>query len=138
MIRNAKFSRRLVMINAFLTYSGAIFYLIAMPIGMGKITDKNNNLTYQPLVYPVARIIIDTRHSPINEIFFWTQFASGIISQTVAAAACSLTAVLAVHAYSRLEVLMQWIVHLVDGREDFSNNVDDRLAIIMQEHVRIL
>jgi len=109
-----------------------------MPIGMGKITDKNSNLTYQPLVYPVARIIVDTRHSPINEIFFWTQFASGIISQTVAAAACSLTAVLAVHAYSRLEVLMQWIVHLVDGREDFSNNVDDRLAIIIQEHVRIL
>ncbi|XP_011058408.1 PREDICTED: odorant receptor 85c-like [Acromyrmex echinatior] len=136
MTRNAKFSRRLVMINAFLTYSGATFFLIAMPIGMGKITESN--LTYQPLVYPVARMIVDTRHSPINEIFFWTQFASGIISQTVAAATCSLTAVLAVHAYGRLEVLMQWIMHLVDGREDFSNNVDERLAIIMQEHVRIL
>ncbi|XP_018344145.1 PREDICTED: odorant receptor 85c-like [Trachymyrmex septentrionalis] len=83
-------------------------------------------------------MIVDTRYSPINEIFFWTQFVSGIISQTVAAAACGLTAVLAVHSYARLEVLMQWIVHLVNGREDFSNNVDERLAMIMQEHVRIL
>ncbi|XP_018046442.1 PREDICTED: uncharacterized protein LOC108685937 [Atta colombica] len=83
-------------------------------------------------------MIVDTRYSPINEIFFWIQFASGVISQTVATAACSLTAVLAVHAYGRLEILMQWILHLVDGREDFSNNVDERLAIIVRQHVRIL
>jgi len=63
---------------------------------------------------------------------------SAVVSQTAVTATCGLIAVLAVHAYSRLEVLMQWIVHLVDGREDFSNNVDERLAIIVQEHVRIL
>ncbi|XP_011058364.1 PREDICTED: odorant receptor 85c-like [Acromyrmex echinatior] len=83
-------------------------------------------------------MIVDTRHSPINEIFFWIQFVSAVISQTVVTATCGLIAVLAVHAYGRLEILMQWILHLVDGREDFSNNVDDRLAIIVQEHVRIL
>ncbi|XP_018310063.1 uncharacterized protein [Mycetomoellerius zeteki] len=138
MIRNAKFGRRLVMINAFIAYGGITFYHIAMPLSIGKITERNSNLTYQPLVYPVGRIIVDTRYSPINEIFFWTQFASGVISQTVATAACSLTAVLAVHAYGRLEILMEWIVHLVDGRKDFSNNVNERLAIIVQEHVRIL
>ncbi|XP_018343944.1 PREDICTED: odorant receptor 49a-like [Trachymyrmex septentrionalis] len=136
MTRNAVFGRRLIVINGFFAYSGAIFFHIAMPIGMGKITESN--LTYQPLAYPVARVIVDTRYSPINEIFFWTQFVSAVISQTVATATCGLTAVLAVHAYGRLEVLMQWIMHLVDGREDFSNNVDDRLAIIVQEHVRIL
>ncbi|XP_011058407.1 PREDICTED: uncharacterized protein LOC105148400 [Acromyrmex echinatior] len=138
MIRNAEFGRRLIIINAFIAYGGITFYHIAMPLSMGKITERNSNLTYQPLVYPVAKMIVDTRHSPINEIFFWTQFASGVISQTVATATCSLTAVLAVHAYGRLEILMQWILHLVDGREDFSNNVDERLAIIVRQHVRIL
>lgn len=54
------------------------------------------------------------------------------------AAAFSLAAVLAMHAYGRLEILIQWIVHLVDGREDFCNNLNERLAIIVREHVRIL
>ncbi|XP_018406411.1 PREDICTED: uncharacterized protein LOC108782604 [Cyphomyrmex costatus] len=138
MIRNAEFSRRLIVINAFFSYGGVMFYHIALPIAVGKITERNSNLTYQPLVYPVARKIVDTRYSPINEIFFWVQFVAGIISQTTTVAACSVTAALAVHAYGRLEILMQWIVYLVDGREDFGNNVDERLAIIVQEHVRIL
>ncbi|XP_011704259.1 PREDICTED: uncharacterized protein LOC105459716, partial [Wasmannia auropunctata] len=42
------------------------------------------------------------------------------------------------HAYGRLEILMQWIEHLIDGREDFYDNVDDRLTTIVQQHVRIL
>ena len=41
------------------------------------------------------------------------------------------TAVFAMHAYGRLEVLIQWIEHLVDGREDFCDNVTDRLAMIV-------
>jgi len=137
MIRNAEFGRRLIMINALFTYSSAMFYL-AMPISKGKITEKDSNLTYQPLVYPVARMIVDTRYSPINEIFFWIQCVAGFVTVAIMAAACSLIAVLTIHAYGRLEVLMEWIVHLVDGREDFCNNIDERLAIIVKEHVRIL
>ena len=36
---------------------------------------------------------------------------------------------LPMHAYGRLEVLIQWIEHLVNGREDFCDNVIDRLAM---------
>lgn len=138
MIRNAEFGRRLVMISALFTYGGAVFYCIAMPISGGKITEEDSNLTYQPLIYPVARMIVDTRHNPVNEIFFWVQCVAGFITQAITAAASSLTAVLAIHACGRLEILIQWILHLVDGREDFCDNVNERLAIIVQEHVRIL
>ncbi|KAL6259107.1 hypothetical protein P5V15_009029 [Pogonomyrmex californicus] len=137
MIRNAEFGSRLVMICSFMSYGGAVFYHIAMPIGMGKITDMDN-LSYHLLGYPVARVIADTRYSPINEIFLLIQCISGLTTQAVTAGACSLTAVLAMHAYGRLEILIQWIMYLVDGREDLCNNVDKRLAIIVQEHVRIL
>lgn len=138
MIRNAEFGRRLVAISAFFTYGGAVFYHIAMPIGMGKVTEEESNLTYQPLVYPVARVIVDTHRSPICEIFFWIQCLAGFFTQAVTASACSLAAVLAMHIYGRLEILMQWILHLVDGREDLCDNVDQRLTMIVQQHIRIL
>lgn len=136
MVRNAEFGRRLVAISAFFTYGSAVFYHIAMPISMG--TEKDGNLTYRPLVYPVARAIVDTRQSPVGEIFFCIQCVAGFFTQAVTASACSLAAVFAMHAYGRLEILMQWIVHLVNGREDFCDNVDERLTMIVQQHVRIL
>ncbi|XP_011058403.1 PREDICTED: uncharacterized protein LOC105148395 [Acromyrmex echinatior] len=138
MIRNAKFGRRLVSICAFFMYGGAVFYYLALPFSKGKITESDGNLTYRPLVYPVASVILDARHSPISEILFWIQCLSGFIAHSITAGACSLAAVFAMHAYGRLEVLIQWIEHLVDGREDFCNNVDERLAMIVQQHVRIL
>nr|XP_012230135.1 PREDICTED: odorant receptor 63a-like [Linepithema humile] len=137
MIKNAKFGRRLVMICAFFMYGGAVFYYLAMPFGNGTVTD-DENLTYRPLVYPVARVIVDARHSPISEIFFWLQCLSGFIAHSITTGACSLAAVFAMHAYGRLEVLMQWIDHLVEGREDFCASVDERLTMIVQQHVRIL
>ncbi|XP_011684705.1 PREDICTED: odorant receptor 85c-like [Wasmannia auropunctata] len=138
MIRNAKFGRRLVAICAFFMYGGAVFYYLALPFSVGRITEDDGNLTYRPLMYPVARVIVDARRSPINEILFWLQCVSGFIAHTISAGASSLAAVFAIHAYGRLEVLMQWIEHLVDGREDFCDNVDERLAMIVQQHVRIL
>ncbi|KAL0117061.1 hypothetical protein PUN28_010129 [Cardiocondyla obscurior] len=138
MIKSAKFGRRLVAICAFFMYGGAVFYYLALPFSKGKITESDGNLTYRPLVYPVARVIVDARHSPISEIFFWIQCLSGFIAHSITAGACSLAAVFAMHAYGRLEVLMQWIEHLVDGREDLCDNVDERLTMIVQQHVRIL
>ncbi|XP_029660080.1 uncharacterized protein LOC115233664 [Formica exsecta] len=138
MIRNAKFGRRLVAICVFFMYGGLVFYYLALPLSSGKITEDDGNLTYRPLVYPVARVIIDARHSPVSEIFFWMQCLSGFIVHSITACACSLAAIFAMHAYGRLEVLIQWIEHLVDGREDFCDSVDERLAMIVQQHVRIL
>nr|XP_012230136.1 PREDICTED: uncharacterized protein LOC105676663 [Linepithema humile] len=137
MIKNAKFGRRLVVICAFFMYGGALFWYLALPFSNGTVTD-DGNLTYRPLVYPVARVIIDARHSPISEIFFWIQCLSGFLVHSITTGACSLAAVFAMHAYGRLEVLMQWIDHLVEGREDFCASVDERVTMIVQQHVRIL
>ncbi|KAL0117057.1 hypothetical protein PUN28_010128 [Cardiocondyla obscurior] len=138
MVRNARFGRRLVSICAFFMYGGATFYYVALPFNNGKVTEEDGNLTYRPLMYPVARVLIDTRYTPIGEIFFLIQCLSGFIVHSIATGACSLAAAFAMHAYGRLEVLIQWIEHLVDGREDLYDNVDERLAMIVQQHVRIL
>lgn len=138
MIRSAKFGRRLVAICSIFMYSGAIFYYLAMPFSNNKVTEDDGNLTYRPLVYPVAKVIVDARYSPINEIFFWVQCLSGFVAPSIDAGACSIAALFAMHAYGRLEILIQWIEHLVDGREDFCDNVNERLTMIVEQHVRIL
>lgn len=138
MIKNAKFGRRLVVICAFFMYGSAVFYYLAMPFSNGTITDDDGNLTYRPLVFPVARVLLDARYSPISEIFFWLQCLSGFIAHSITTGACSLAAVFAMHAYGRVEVLIQWIKHLVDGREDLHDSMDDRLAMIVHQHVEIL
>ncbi|XP_011684713.1 PREDICTED: uncharacterized protein LOC105448048 [Wasmannia auropunctata] len=137
MIDNAKFGRRFVMISATFHYGNAVFYYLVLPI-MNKITEDNGNLTYRPLVFPVARMIVDVRYSPANEIFFWGQLMSGLVAHAVTAGACSLAAMLAMHAYGRLKVLAHWIEHLVDGRDDFCVSIDKRLIMIVQQHIRIL
>lgn len=137
MIRNAKFSRRLVVISAIFMYGGAVFYYVALPL-KSKITEDDGNLTYRPLVYPVARVIVDVRYSPASEIFFWVQCLSGFVTHSITAGACSLAAMFAMHAYGRLKVLAQWIKHLVNGREDFCGSMEKRLAMIVQQHIRIL
>ncbi|EZA52493.1 ObirOr5-L15 [Ooceraea biroi] len=138
MIKSAKFGRRLVVICAFFMYGGAVFYYLALPFSKGTITEDDDNLTYRPLVYPVARVIVDARHSPISEIFFWVQCLSGFVAHSITTGACSLAAVFAMHAYGRMEILIQWIEHLVDGREDLCGSVDNRLAMIVHQHVAIL
>ncbi|XP_014487898.1 PREDICTED: uncharacterized protein LOC106751513, partial [Dinoponera quadriceps] len=135
MIKSAKFGRRLVAACAFFMYGSAAFYYIAVPFSKGKITEPDGNLTYQPLMWPVARMIIDVRYSPVNEIFFWLQCVSGFVAHSMTTGACSLAVVFAMHAYGRLELLIRSIEHLIDGRENSRGNVDDRLAMIVQQHV---
>lgn len=138
MMRSATFGQRLVVISAFFMYGGAIFYYFALPFSVGKIIEDGGNVTYRPLIYPVARVIIDVRHSLVSEIFFWVQCLSGFLAHSVTATGCSLAAVFAMHAYGRMEILTQWIKHLIDGREDSCDNMNERLAMIVEQHVRIL
>ncbi|XP_018348716.1 PREDICTED: uncharacterized protein LOC108752415, partial [Trachymyrmex septentrionalis] len=138
MIRSAKFGQHLVAICMFFMYGGAVFFDLALPFSVSKITENEGNLTYRPLTYPVARVIIDVRHSPVSEIFFWIQCLSGFLAHSITATGCSIAAVFAMHAYGRMEILIEWIKHLIDGRKDLCDNINERLAIIIEHHVRIL
>ncbi|XP_076761279.1 odorant receptor 4-like [Xylocopa sonorina] len=138
MIANANFGRRLIVISAFFMYSGFAFYYIAIPISVGKVTAADVNLTYIPMVYPFSRFMMDTRVSPSNEILFSFQVLAGALMHSITSAACSLAAVLAVHACGQMEVLINWLKHLIEGRSDMSNCVEQRIAEIIDQHVRIL
>lgn len=78
------------------------------------------------------------RQSPANEILFSIQVLSGVIIHAITAAAVSIAAVFAVHACGQMQMLMNWLECLVDGRSDMNKIVDKRIAKIVVQHDRIL
>ncbi|XP_053999467.1 odorant receptor 63a-like [Hylaeus anthracinus] len=138
MLKNAKFGRRLIMICGAFMYGGVIFYYIALPLTRAKIVEEGGNLTYRRLVYPFPKILLDARRSPINEIFYAIQLCSGFVAHNVTVAACGLAALLAMHACGQLQILMNWMDRLVDGNENDTETLDQRLANIVEQHVRTI
>lgn len=138
MVANANFGRRLVTFCTFFMFGGFVFYYIAVPVSTGRVIARDQNFTFVPMVFPFSKYIVDTRHSPINEVFFSIQLCGGVLLHSIAAATCSLAAVFAMHACGQMEVLICWLDHLIDGREDMSKTVHERIAKIVSHHVRIL
>ncbi|XP_078043435.1 odorant receptor 10-like [Augochlora pura] len=138
MVANAKFGRRLVKICMFFMYSGFVFYYIALPISVGRVAAEGQNATYIPMVFPMTKLMPDTKRSPVNEIFFFVQFLGGIVIHSVSAATCSLMAALAIHACGQVKILVGWLEHLIEGRGDMSKSVDERIARLVNQHVQIL
>lgn len=138
MLETANFGRWLVVVCSVFMYGGVLFYFVAIPLTRARIVEENGNLTYRRLVFPVPDVIVDARRSPVNEIFYFIQLFAGFVAHNITVAACSLAVLLAMHACGQLQVLMSWINHLVDGREGVNDTTDERLAKIVQLHVRIL
>ncbi|XP_053999902.1 odorant receptor 22c-like [Hylaeus anthracinus] len=136
MVANANFAKRLVKFCTFFVGGSFVFYHIVVPINVGKVVDEN--LTFIPMVWPCSRLIVDTRHSPVNEIFLSIQVLAGLVIHTIAAGTCGLIAAFSVHVCGQIKVLMCWIRYLVDGRSDMCKTVDGRIASIVCHHVRIL
>nr|XP_031834871.1 uncharacterized protein LOC116427993 [Nomia melanderi] len=136
MVANANLGRRLVKTCVLFTYCGFVFYYVASPIAVGRVTMEN--ITFVPTPFPVARLIADIRYSPANEIFICGQFFSGFVLHGVAIGACSFAAVFAVHACGQVGILIDWLEHLTTGRTDMSASVDERIANVVSQHVRVL
>ncbi|XP_006565890.1 odorant receptor 30 isoform X3 [Apis mellifera] len=136
MITYANYGRKLAFICFFFMLCAFIFYFLIQPFGGGKIVD--GNLTFIQLPFPISILIADVRDSPYNEIMLSIQILTGIVMNAIRSAICSVAAVFAIHACGQMQVLMNWLNHLVEGRSDMSKKIDDRIANIVIQHDRIL
>lgn len=135
---NANFAKRIVTICAIFMFTACTFYFLIIPLALRRIFIQTDNVTFIPVMYPFSSYIADVRYPPVNEIIFSIQFLAGVLINAITVGACSLAAVLAVHACGQMEVLMCWLKHLVDGRPDMGKTLDERVAKIVSQHVRIL
>lgn len=136
MLENAHIGRRIVAISASFGFGALFLYRVVVPLNSPKMVV--GNLTFRPLAYPVSKVIIDTRQSPTNELILLTQCICGFIMSAITVGSCSLVAVCSLHACGQLKIIMHWLKHLINGRTDENDTVNDRLRDIVKKHVRVL
>ncbi|KAL0117020.1 hypothetical protein PUN28_010114 [Cardiocondyla obscurior] len=137
MMQHAKFGRFVAGMCGVIMHGGAFLFSIARAIKTVPVTVGNDTFRMHPMTCPLYSQIIDTRFSPVNEIALTVQFMSTFIVSSSTAGACSLAAVFAMHASGQLNVLYTWLSELEDN-EKGGNSTEQKLAVIVEHHLRIL
>ncbi|XP_043283189.1 uncharacterized protein [Venturia canescens] len=139
MLADAKGGRFVATLCAGFMYGGGFFYHTIMPLSCGVITMPDNT-SLRPMTYPVYEPFFDAQASPIYEIVFITQWCSGFVVYTITIGACSIAAVFVNHACGQFKILINRLNNLVDGddKKCNSSSVDERMADIVELHIRTL
>ncbi|XP_012062986.1 PREDICTED: uncharacterized protein LOC105626294 [Atta cephalotes] len=87
---------------------------------------------------PIYSKIIDTRFTPLNEIAIVLQNVIILILSFCTAGGCSLAAAFAIHACGQLNVLYTWLHELVENQTKKNDKAEQKLAAIVEHHLRIL
>ncbi|XP_020279255.1 odorant receptor 4-like [Pseudomyrmex gracilis] len=138
MLRNAKFGRFISSFCAIFMQGGVCSYSIVTAITPVVIQIDNITITTHQLPCPFYIKFVDARYSPANEIVVCLQLLSAVIVNSVTVGACSLAAVFATHACGQLSILMIRLDELVEGAEDKREITHQKLAFIVEHHLRVL
>ncbi|XP_018343942.1 PREDICTED: odorant receptor 4-like [Trachymyrmex septentrionalis] len=138
MLQNAKFGRFVSAFCAVFMQGGVCSYSIITTLTPANIRIENVTITTHQLPCPFYTELVDTRYSPANEIVIVLQLLSTVIVNSVTVGACSLAAVFAMHACGQLSILMIRLDELVDETESEYKVTRRKLAIIVEQHLRVL
>lgn len=137
MLKNAKIGRFISMFSAVFMHSGVFSYNLFRGLTTQESFVEGNNTSKHVLPFAFYNKILDTTTSPAYEIVFVTQCLSTFVVNSVVVSACSLSAVLVMHACGQLNIMMSWLDKLVDERNE-KGDVQRRFAVIVEHHLRIL
>ncbi|KYN06880.1 Putative odorant receptor 13a [Cyphomyrmex costatus] len=138
MLQQAKFGRFVAIICGIIMHGGTILFALAKAMKTATIVVGNETFTTHPMTCPIYHKIIDTRFSPINEIALILQNLAMLVVSTSTVGACSLAAVFAIHACGQLNVLYAWLHELVKTQMEGNDKAKQKLAAIVEHHLRIL
>ncbi|KAL6259103.1 hypothetical protein P5V15_009025 [Pogonomyrmex californicus] len=136
MLRQAKIGRYIAGFCAVFMQGGTLLFNVAKPTTT--IIVDNETLSIHPMTCPLYTRFIDTRYSPANEIMVLIELFSGFIVNSVTVCACSLDAVFAMHAYGQLDILFSWLNELVVDGDKGNEYAEQKLAVIVKHHLRVL
>nr|WGO81782.1 olfactory receptor 107 [Microplitis mediator] len=138
MLINAKIGRFIASLSAVFMYSGGFFYHTIMPLSAGNFITPDN-ITIRPLTYPVYAPLFAALTSPSYEIVFTIQWFSGFVLYSITIGACSLAAIFVLHTCGQLKIVMSRLENLIeDNNKKFTDSLDNRIAEIVQIHLRAL
>ncbi|XP_066595269.1 uncharacterized protein [Prorops nasuta] len=137
MLDNAKFGRYLIIICTIFMYGGGIFFVLIRPY-FGNPFELVGNVTVRALNYPIYRKLMDPRTTPYYEIVQTLQTFSAFVIFTNTINGCGLAAAFVMHACGQFQILSHLLDNLVDGSKEDFNTTEERFAIIIDYHLRIL
>jgi len=136
MIKSAKTGRRLVALCATFMYSSGLSFRSVLPFAKGKIVNAQN-ITIKPLPCPGYFFSFDAQANPTYEIIFGMQILSGLVTFSITTGVCGLAAVFVMHACGQLRILMNLLKQLVDQKWQDRQDIDKKLAEIVEHQIRI-
>lgn len=136
MIESAKTGRHLVAVCGAFMYSSGISFRLILPFAKGKIINAQN-ITIKPLPCPGHYFFFNSQVSPNYEIIFAIQFISGLVTFSITTGVCGLVAVFVMHACGQLKILIELMRHLVEDQWQEQQEIDKKLAIIVEHQMRI-
>lgn len=136
MIESAKIGRRLVTLCAIFMYGSGLSFRSVLPFAKGKIITAQN-ITIKPLPCPAYFFSFDIQVSPAYELIFAMQFLSGIVTYSITVGLCGLAAVFVMHACGQLKILMNLMRNLVEEQWQEKQEVNKKLAKMVEHQIRI-
>lgn len=136
MIKSAKTGRRLVALCGAFMYGSGLSFRSILPLSKGKIVTAQN-ITIKPLPCPAYFVFFDIQVSPAYETIFLIQFLSGVVTYSITVGMCGLAAVFVMHACGQLEILVKLMKNLVEKRWIGKDDVNRRLAEMVEHQIRI-
>ncbi|XP_032669703.1 odorant receptor 82a-like [Odontomachus brunneus] len=138
MVRRAKVGRFVSGFCAVFMQSGTLLFDIAKSLTTTIVVVGNETISIHPMTCPVYSKFIDVRFSPANEIMIVVQLLSAFVTNMVIIGVCSLDVVFAMHAYGQLDILFSWLHKLIVDKNKGNQSTGQRLAIIVEHHLRVL
>jgi len=115
--------------------AGFIYHMILPFSSMHKVS----NQTVRPFVYPVYNDFYQSQTSPMYELIFLIHCICGYTIYTITAGSCGLAAIFVTHACGQIEMIASRLKDLSRGKNFAQSlSVDQRIAVIIKSHVRIL
>lgn len=137
MLRNAKIGRFISLFSATFMHSGVFSYGIFRGLTMEE-SAVGGNMSIRALPFAFYDKIVDTTTSPTYELVLVMQFLSTFVVNSVAVAACSITAVFVMHACGQLKILMSLLDNLTGERREKRDSTKSKFAVIVEHHLRVL
>ncbi|KAL6259116.1 hypothetical protein P5V15_009038 [Pogonomyrmex californicus] len=133
---NSRIGRSLAILCVAFVYGSGFSYRTIVPLTRGVIVTPQN-VTIRPLGFDGYYIFIDPQKTPAYEIIFTIQFLSGFVQYSVTSGACSLAALLVLHACGQLKILITRMEDLTHAKYFSDKNANRKLAAVVRQHIRI-
>ncbi|KAL6426574.1 hypothetical protein ACFW04_009171 [Cataglyphis niger] len=136
MVNNSKIGRSLAIFCVVFVYGSGFSYRTIMPLLRGVITTPQN-VTIRPIGYDGYYVFVDPQKTPAYEIIFTIQFLCGVVQYSITSGACSLAALLVLHACGQLKILIARMEDLTEIKHFHDKNANRKLAAVVRQHIRI-